>query len=225
MTLGQLALELPHRPGFSYDDLLLAPSNEEAAMWIDRWPDWPGHALALHGPEGCGKTHLAHVWQEATGARVIDGRDLDTPGIVARLEPGQCVALENFPAGGSEVTLFHLFNWTKEQGGYLLLTGRQPPARWDVQLKDLRSRLRGLHAVALGAPDDAMLRAILVKLFADRQLIVSEEILNYLLTRIERTFVGAEAAVRAIDRLALAEKRRITVPLARVALEEGGRQL
>lgn len=225
MTACQLALDLPLRPALGYDDFLIAPSNTEAAGWIDRWPKWPGRLLALHGPEGCGKTHLVHVWRAMANARIIANPALMDHNPLVELGPSLCVALEHFPAHGDQEKLLHLINWVGEQNGSLLLTGRQAPARWPVELRDLRSRLRAMQSVALGPPDDHLLGAIMVKLFDDRQVGIGQEVITYLLSRIERSFAGARRAVDAIDGLSLALKRRITVPLARAALDQADDRL
>jgi len=224
---AQLPLELPLRPALGREDFLVAPSNRVAVAWIDRWPDWPGPALALYGPPGCGKTHLCQVWRAASGAVEIDADRL------ARAEPPEllgaaraCV-LDDAEAllsgeggeGANAERLLHLFNSVVERGGQLLLAARAAPARWPCGLADLGSRLAAAPAVRLEAPDDALLEALLVKLFADRQLGVGAELLRYLLARMERSFAAARALVAALDRASLAEGRAVTVPLARRVLE------
>ncbi len=223
---AQLPLELIPRPALGREDFLVAPSNEIAVAWIDRWPDWPGPALALYGPPGCGKTHLCQVWRAASGAVEIDAARL------ARAEPPEllgaaraCV-LDDAEAlfGGADARadaerLLHLFNSVVERGGQLLLTGRAAPARWPCGLADLGSRLAAATAVRMAPPDDALIEAVLVKLFADRQLLVGEEVVRYLLARMERSFAAARALVAALDRASLADRRPVTVPLARRVLE------
>jgi DnaA regulatory inactivator Hda len=221
---AQLPLELALRPALGREDFLVAPSNEVAVAWIDRWPDWPGPALALYGPPGCGKTHLCQVWRAASGAVEIDA------GRLARAEPPEllgaaraCVLDDAETLLGGEGAnaerLLHLFNSVVERGGQLLLTARAAPARWPCGLADLASRLAAAPAVRLEAPDDALMEALLVKLFADRQLAVGEELVRYLLARMERSFAAARALVAALDRASLAERRALTVPLARRVLE------
>ena len=226
---AQLPLELPLRPALGREDFLVAPSNEIAVAWIDRWPDWPGPALALYGPPGCGKTHLCQVWRAASGAVEIDA------GRLARAEPPEllgaaraCVlddAEDLLGAtgwggeGANAERLLHLFNSVVERGGQLLLAARAAPARWPCGLADLGSRLAAVPAARLEAPDDALMEVLLVKLFADRQLGVGEELVRYLLVRMERSFAAARALVAALDRASLAEGRAVTVPLARRVLE------
>jgi DnaA regulatory inactivator Hda len=219
-TPVQLPLMLPHRPAQGRDDFLVAPCNEEAVAWIDRWPDWPAPALALFGPAGSGKTHLLHVWAESAGAPVWDARTLTVGDLDARLGGARAVALDEAERADEPDALFHLYNMLREREGSLLLAARAAPARWTFGRADMRSRLAAAPAVELGAPDDALLGAVLVKLFADRQLPVGSDVVSYILGRMTRTFAAAGAVVERLDRLALAERRRITLPLARRALEE-----
>jgi len=227
---AQLPLELDHRPALAREDFLVAPSNEVAVAWIDRWPDWPAPALALYGPPGSGKTHLCQVWRQASGAIEVDAAMLrrDEPsaylgdaegGVRACVVEGvaDCLAVEPEVAR----RLLHLYNMMAERRGYLLLSDREAPARWSCPLADLRSRLSGMQAVALGEPDEALIEAVLVKLFSDRQLDVSAEVMRFLMARIERSFAAARRVAAAADRAALTAKRRqITVPLVRAALQE-----
>ena len=215
---AQLPLDLGHRPAMGGLDFLVAPCNEQAVAWLDRWPDWPSPALVVHGPEGCGKTHLTHVWQVSSGAISLSAESLaaaDPPALVG--DAAACI-IDNADAGIDERALLHLYNFMAERGGRLLLTGRAPPARWPLVLADLASRLRAAAAVAIGAPDDALIGGVLVKLFADRQLRVAPSVITYLLSHIERSFAAARRIVSLLDEAALAEKRRITMPLARDVL-------
>jgi chromosomal replication initiation ATPase DnaA len=214
---SQLPIPFEHRPALGAEDFLIAPGNADAVAWLDRWPDWPGHALALHGPAGCGKSHLAQVWLARSGgtclaASALRGRDVEA------LAPGATV-IEDVDHGVDETALFHLFNLAQEEGGWLLLTGREAPARWPVVLPDLSSRLSAITAVPLGRPDDALIGAVLSKLFEDRQLRVPGDVIAWLVARMERSFAAIGRVVDALDSLSLAERRNITVPLARRVLD------
>lgn len=224
--MAQLALDLGHRPAFGREDFLVAGPNELAVAWIDRWPDWPGPVLALHGPPGCGKTHLVEVWRAASGAVSVDPARLGTTSPSELLGQARAISLDAADTvldgkSGLEQGLLHLHNIVVERGGHLLLCGRLAPARWPVSLPDLASRLAAVQAIGLGLPDDALMGAVLVKLLADRQLRVGPEVVNYLLPRMERSFAAARVLVEAIDRTALESRRDITVPLARSVLEQG----
>lgn len=220
----QLALDLPHRPASGADDFLVAAPNAEAIAWLDRWPDWAAPGLALHGPEGCGKTHLLRVWQARSGALALRAAELasfDLTGFSAAPRP---VALDDCGTDLPEQPLLHLHNLLAGSGRHLLLAGREPPARWGVGLPDLRSRLGALPAVRIDPPDDALLAGLLVKLFSDRQLRVEAAVLDYLLARMERSFAAAERLVSRLDGMALALRRAVTVALAREALQQEGRE-
>jgi chromosomal replication initiation ATPase DnaA len=215
----QLALALPHAESFAREDFLTGAPNEAALAMIERWPDWPDRALALVGPEGAGKSHLAAIWAEIAGARRVSARALGETNLIGALATGALV-IEDAPARLDERALFHLLNLIREEEAYLLITARVAPARWSVALPDLASRLRAVPTVALSAPDDALLRAVLVKLFADRQLGVDSSLVSYLTTRIERSFAAARAAVETLDREALRMQRPVTRALAAELLRE-----
>jgi chromosomal replication initiation ATPase DnaA len=214
VSLGprQLALALDHAESFAREDFLSGPSNEAAITLIERWPDWPDRAMLLVGPEGAGKSHLAAIWAQASGARLVAARTLESVNLPAMLATGALV-VEDLAAGRfDERALFHLLNLVREEAASLLITARLLPAA--VELRDLASRLSALPVVQIAAPDDALLRAVIVKLFADRQLAVEESLVAYLMTRIERSFAAARAAVEQIDREALRQKRPATRALA-----------
>ena len=209
----QLALALPHAENFSREDFLIGAPNAAALAVVERWPDWPGRAVILVGPEGAGKSHLAAIWAEIAGARRVAARALGETNLLGALATGALV-IEDAPAQLDERALFHLLNLMREEEAFLLITARTTPGDWNVALPDLASRLRAIPSVALTAPDDALLHALLVKLFADRQLAVDENLVRYLVTRIERSFAAAKAAVEALDREALRLKRPVTRALA-----------
>jgi chromosomal replication initiation ATPase DnaA len=216
----QLALALPHAESFARDDFLIGTSNADALATIERWPDWADRVLALTGPEGAGKSHLAAIWAEKAGARRVSARALGETDLLHALATGALV-VEDAPAELDERALFHLLNLVREEDGYLLLTARTPPATWGVALPDLASRLRAVPVVTVSAPDDALLRAVMVKLFADRQLVVDETLIAYLATRIERSFAVARETVERLDREALRQKRGVTRALAAELLGAG----
>jgi chromosomal replication initiation ATPase DnaA len=202
----QLALALDHAESYAREDFLSGPPNEAALALIDSWPDWPGRAVALAGPEGSGKTHLATIWAATAGARVVSGRHLGEVDLPSALATGALV-VEDAAALEDEPTLFHLINLAREEGAFLLFTARTVPSLWPVKLPDLMSRLRALPVVALDAPDDALLRGVLVKVATDRQLTLDESVVRYLLTHIERSFAAARGAVLALDEEALRQGR------------------
>jgi chromosomal replication initiation ATPase DnaA len=224
----QLALDLPARPALGREDFFVSPANRLALALVESWPDWPGGRLAVAGPVGAGKTHLAHVWAARAGARIISGADL--PGLdLAGVPAGAALAVEDADRlrglrrarARAEETLFHLCNHLAAGGGSLLVTGRTAPARWRIALADLASRLRAAPVARLEPPDDALLTAVLVKLFADRQIAVTPDLIRYLLARMERSLGAAEALVAALDRAGLSRHRPITARLAAEVLHGG----
>ncbi len=228
-TASQLALDFDHRPSLGGEDFLIAPPNAEAVRWLDAWPDWPGPALVIFGPAGSGKTHLAQVFQAKSNARRVTPAELgesqppaylgDAPAAILEDADGVCGA--GGPGGGGpEEAVLHLYNHLAESGRHLMLTAKRPAARWGIGLKDLASRLNTASQAGIGAPDDALIAAVLVKQFADRQLKIDADVISFMLTRMERSFEAARAMVAAIDALALSQRRNITVALVRQVLDQ-----
>ncbi|SMF83271.1 dnaA protein [Tistlia consotensis] len=223
---AQLVLTLPQRPALGRADFLVAPCNETAVAWIDRWPDWPATALALAGPAGSGKSHLAEVWRGVSSAPSFSVAELEAEGPAGRLGAARAALLDDAAAvagrPAAEEALLHLYNLLAERRGTLLLAAEAEPARWPVGLADLASRLATATVARLGPPDDALMKGLLIKLFSDRQLRPAAEAVDYLVARMERTYAAAQRLVEAIDRRALAERRRVTKPVARAVLDALG---
>lgn len=219
----QLTLDLGHRPAQGRDDFFVTPCNANAVGWIDRWPDWPSPGLVLWGPAASGKTHLAAVWRVQSDASLANIEALTEREPPEVLGTTNCLIVDfgnnaRVPSKLEE-PLLHLYNLTVERGGKLLITSRTPPARWDIGLADLSSRLRAMVAVAIDPPDDELLSAVLLKQFDDRQLAVGTDIVAYAVTRMERSFDAAHRLVDMIDREALTQRKRVTLPLAREVIE------
>lgn len=220
---NQLTLELTlPPPTYAREDFVAAGGNREALAWVDRWPDWPAPALALSGPTGCGKTHLARIWAARAGASVVDGTDLEGKSVadlsdMAAASPAIVVeGADRAP----ERALFHLYNLMRERGGSLLLTSGLPPAHWSIALPDLASRLRAAPAVALAPPDDELLGSIILKQLGDRQLHAGAGVVQYLVSHMERSAEAARRVVAALDRRGLIEQREIDRRLAADVLGE-----
>ena len=216
----QLALALPHTESFAREDFLAGPSNQAALALIEQWPDWPARTLVLVGPQGSGKSHLAAIWAARAGARFLSARALALAALPGALATGALVIEDLAEDAFDERPLFHLLNLAREQTAYVLVTTQSAPAGWTVRLPDLASRLRALPIVTLAAPDDALLRAVVIKLFADRQLQVDESVVAYLAIRVERSLAGARAAVDLIDAAALRLQRPVTRALAAELLRD-----
>lgn len=206
----QLRLRLDRALPSGRSEFVVSPSNAEAVAAVDAWPAWPGGALALVGPAGVGKSHLAAIWAERAGAGLwVDGE--------AHARP---VLLESADAAPQEA-LFHLLNHAAEAGG-LLLTACTRPTAWPSALPDLRSRLNALHVAEIGEPDDAVLGVVLARLFAERSIRPPDDLIPYLLKRVERSVPAARALVEQLDEEAAALHRPVTRALAREVLEASG---
>lgn len=216
----QLAFSLPHAESISRDNFLEGPANAAGLGLIDSWPEWPNRIMWLSGPEGSGKSHLAAIWAEEAGARSTTANALTAAGVPDALATGALVVEDIEAKGFDERALFHLMNLAREDGAYVLFTGREAPAALEIDLRDLRSRLRAVPVVALLPPDDQLFRGLIVKFCADRQLTVDESVVGYLATRLERSSVAARQAVELLDSEALRLGRPVTRALAAELLRD-----
>ena len=200
----QLPFDLGHRQAFSRDDFWVSSCNAQAIAWLDRWPQWPSPLLVIQGPAGCGKSHLCHVFEQMTKGKadIIDDADR---------QMGDAVFEEK---------LFHLYNRFTESSRHILMTGNLPPRNWPILLPDLKSRILSAPIVQVGAPDDQLMAVVLSKHFSDRQIFVPQEVIAFILSRIERSFAALRAVAQDIDRKAMTEKRAITLPLVRDVLQK-----
>ena len=213
----QLPLPFSHQPHYTAADLFEAPCNAAALAWLRRTADWPQLRLALWGAEGCGKTHLLHVWAARNGAALLSGAALSGEPAL----PGRPLAIDDADTA-RERPLLHLLNAAAEAGQPVLLSGRTAPARWAVALPDLSSRLRSIVAVEIGHADEVLLRSLLARLLAERQLVVAEAVQDWLLLRLPRTPAALRAAAERLDRTALASGRKITRAMAAATLASMG---
>ena len=212
----QLAFALPHAESLTRDNFLEGPANAAGLALVDSWPEWPNRIMLLVGPEGCGKSHLAAIWAEQAGARSTTAHALTAAAVPGALATGALVVEDLRSSDFDERALFHLMNLAREDGAFVLVTAREPPSAFQIELRDLRSRLRAVPTVSLLPPDDQLLRALIVKFCADRQLAVDETVVSYLATRIERSYAAARHAVELLD----AEALRLGRPVSRALAAE-----
>ena len=220
----QLPLGFSARPAFGEPDYVVSDCNAEAVRWLDLWPEWPTALLAVFGPSASGKTHLCHVFRTRSDALMLRGDQLSERDIESVIDRPAAVVIDgaDHVAGQEEHErrFFHIFNAVTAARGALLVTGRTPPNTWPIVLPDLRSRLATGNVVGIDGPDDGLLAALLVKQFSDRQLRVPVDVVTFIVRRIERSFEAARDIVDKLDRAALAERRNITLPLARRVIEQ-----
>jgi chromosomal replication initiation ATPase DnaA len=210
----QLAFALPHAESLARDNFLEGPANAAGLALVDGWPDWPNRIMLLVGPEGSGKSHLAAIWAEQAGARSIPAHALTAVAVPGALATGALVVEDLKSPDLGERALFHLMNLAREEAAFVLITARTPPTALQIELRDLRSRLRAVPTVLLLPPDDQLFRALIVKFCADRQLVVDETVVSYLVSRIGRSYAAVRQAVELLDTEALRLGRPVTRALA-----------
>lgn len=221
MTAVQLILDLPQQAALTRADFLVTPGNQEAVRWVEAWPQWPAPGLIVIGEPGCGKTHLARVWQARSGARYLPLAEALAQPAPEVVGDSRALVLDDVDTTAfAEEDLLYLYNFAASEHVGLLLLARQPVSGWGVRRPDLLSRLRALPMVTIAPPDEDLLAAVMVKLFADRQKQVDAEVIQYLLPRMERSFAAAHALVEQLDAAALRAHAAITVPFARRVLAE-----
>ncbi len=222
----QLPIEFYHQPYMGDDDFIKAPCNEEAYKMIDNWQNWPFFALCLYGKERSGKTHLAHIFSKNISIATnypylipnIEAKKINLNIIDTLFAQSPFLIIENLSEDIDEEAMFHLYNHYQNQGGKILFTATKALARMNIKLPDLKSRLNIVPTVEIKEPDDYILSALIVKLFMDRQIIISVDIINYILLNMERSFAYAHKLVEQVDRLSLTYKRAITIPLIKEAM-------
>ena len=223
----QIPLIFEHQAGYKRDDFMVNKCNVQAINVIDIWPNWPFFAYVLYGPKGCGKSHLVHIFVERVLAfykkpvnvKIINAQDITLHKAHTLHKENYCLIVENLTSKINNEALFHLFNLYQNEGGYILFTSEIAPARMHFKLPDLQSRLNIIPSVAIGEPNDELLSALIVKLFQDRQIIITPEILNYIISNMERSFSFAIKLVEEIDIISMAKKRAVSVNIVKEALE------
>jgi chromosomal replication initiation ATPase DnaA len=222
----QLTLELAPEPGFERENFVVSGSNEQAYAMIELWPNWPDPMLLILGPPGAGKSHLGAIWASTAKAGIQRAASLAAANIEELAAAGPLLLEDADAIGETEAQLFHLVNLMRERGMALLITAKTPPDAWGLRTADLVSRLRLAPTVAIGPPDDALMRAVLVKLLIDRQLVIDTSVVGYIALRLERSLDAARSFIDALDREALARQRRISRAIAADVLRsiDGGEE-
>ncbi len=205
--IRQLAFPFPQHASYAAADFIPAACNAEAMAWLARPQDWPGGRLAVFGPAGSGKTHLLHVFAARSGGTLLPGEAVRH---LVEMPASGGLAVDDADAAPEPEALLHLLNAAAENGLPVLLAGREPPARWPTTLPDLASRLRAVTPVGLGQPDDGLLRALLARLLAERQLRVESLVQDYLLARLPRHGAALREAACRLDRVSLASGGAVT---------------
>jgi len=226
-NITQLALDFPHRPSLGREDFMVAGCNIEAVSTIDLWPSWPYFSICIYGPSGCGKTHLANVFAQMVALNTphpyripfIKANQLSKDIVHSIFDISKQIVIEDLHTLNNQEALFHLYNTYRDLGGNILFTSEIAPARINFSLPDLRTRMNIVPALEIKAPDDDLLMALLVKLFMDRQITPSQELINYLLKNIQRSFSYTRKIVEEIDNISLAKKRAISIAIAKEAIE------
>lgn len=217
----QLVFDLPHRAALNAEDFLVSGCNQIAVDMIDSWPNWPHHVVLISGPSGCGKTHLVNVWRKKTGADLIEAADLTVEKLATWTAKEAGVVIEDIDQlRPDEKAFFHLINLAKEREFHILLTAQTMPGEWQIDLPDLRSRLRSLAAISISTPDEALLKTLLVKLFSDRQLYVAPHVIDYVAVRMERSMDWLCRFVEETDKAALAAGRKVSRNIAAEVIQK-----
>jgi len=214
VTSRQIPFDLAGEPSYGREDFLVSPSNAKAWAYLEDWPNWPERTLALIGPSGCGKSHLASIWAERAGARSLSPAGFTRSEAEAAIRAGAALVEDADRGLGCEADLFHFLIRARASETFVVFTARETPASWPLQTPDLVSRLRQAPLLAIGGPDDALMRSVLVKLFLDRQLLVEANVVEFVALRLERSLEAARLFVDEIDREALSRSRPISRPMA-----------
>ncbi|PPR77242.1 MAG: DnaA regulatory inactivator Hda [Alphaproteobacteria bacterium MarineAlpha2_Bin1] len=215
--MSQLNLEFRHLPAFDRKDFIVSTSNYEAVSWLDKWPNWPKNGLSFYGEPGSGKTHLIHCWKLMTNGLIIESSNLNNLSL-KKIYKNSHVAIDNASKLPEEI-LFHVINICNEENGTIFLLDRKAPAKWNIKLQDLKSRVRSMAVIELKKPDDQLLELLFKKLFTDRQIKVNDEVVKFLLKRVERNFKDVQNLVDEIDIQSFANKKEITVPFVSTILK------
>lgn len=222
----QLPIDFAHKVFYERQDFMIAKSNIEAIKLVDSWPNWMNFAVCIYGHEGCGKTHLAHIFTENVYRKtnlpykipMVKAQYIRLDNVHKLFEENKCLVVENLNEDINEEAIFHLYNLYRNEGGFILFTSLQAPARMDFKLPDLQSRLNSMPAVEIKEPDSELLSAVIIKLFNDRQINISPEIISYISNNAQRSFAYIKKLVAEADSISISRKRAVSVPIIKDAI-------
>ena len=225
-NISQLPFNFAHHTYMGKDDFVVSPCNAEAFALIERWPQWADFAACIYGGEHCGKTHLANIFAEEAAVKaglrnrlpIIEAKKISLEKLPPLFEYSRGLIVEDLSENIDEEAMFHLFNLYRNQGGFVLFTSHLPPARLPFKLPDLKSRLMMIQSICINHPDDELLAELIVKLFCDRQIAITPEVLNYIVINMQRSFDYAHKLVAEIDHISMAYKRAISIPIVKEAI-------
>lgn len=212
MPNSQIPFVFPSLPDFSFDSFLVSNSNKEAFQWIQAWPEWKVPFVLFWGPKGSGKTHLLHLWLEKTSGILLTLNQLNNFMTKEYQKTPQCIAIDDINCVIDEEAFFHFYNYCQNNNCLLLITSEKNVDTWDIRLPDLKSRLSTFARVFLDSPDDAVLTRVFHKLCAEKGLIVGDEIINYVMTRSERSFEAINKLVHTLDQESIRHQKKLTIP-------------
>jgi len=206
----QFLLNFKTKPAYNAVDFFVSSSNETAYKWIQQWPHWPHPVLAIYGQQGCGKSHLAHVWQEITHANFYELETLSHANLEDIFDHNPCMIIDNIDHRGYEELLFHIYNLAYSNKGYVLLVCEQSPENWNIKLPDLRSRLNAIPKCKIEAPDELLRLALIQKLFTDQQITLTEDLQQFILEKAPSSFIGLQKYIEKICYTSFVEKKKIS---------------
>jgi chromosomal replication initiation ATPase DnaA len=226
-TSSQIAFNFVPHPYLGREDFMVSACNAKAVQYIDNWPSWPYFAICLYGPSGCGKTHLSRIFSDRVSIMThypykipyIKAQKITLETTFDLFNKHRCLIVEDLDENINQEALFHLYNLYRNEGGNILFTSQEAPARLKFTLPDLQSRLNIVPTIEIGEPDDEMLSALILKLFSDRQLMVSPEIIHYMINNMHRSFSTCNKLVEEIDNISLARKRAISINIIKEAIQ------
>lgn len=217
----QIPLDLRHVEALGREDYFVNESNENVLKWLNKWPDWPTPTFVIYGPKASGKTHLLSVWAEKSKQDVLKINDVLSNGWESYRDQKHMAIDDVHEAIGDrakEEHLFHIYNQILANGGTLLLTSEATPKSLAFDLPDWASRMRAATSETIQEPDDGLLSIVLLKLFQDKKVAITDKEIQYIVPRIERSYAMAQHLVEEVNQASLSQKRPVTIPLIKTVM-------